>query len=692
LVSGIKIEGEAMSFTLPNCFQGLHSPQAWGDVFFINHGSTTPRACVLTTNGPFLRLEFSEDDWFYLFAVSFTPTPGTLSESCTLVFPFNPALGTVYRIDFSSPSGMIEFHKFYYQQLQMLELLAHNLPASIIDLAGHLICLLPGEERTHKCTAKVCRTGTKYSFSVRSKSSRKSGFFGKSKRWRDLNFELGLHVMVATGMKLPKAFGSSVSVSQSFRVFYNRGKEFWAVAPTADSALKWVLMVYIATVRSQSKRISAEPRPVESASLVDIPTAIAPLSDSVISRQTSDFGASTSQDDILSQPAHREPGPFAVTQFEVSPVPVDAPAAVSPEEVIDLSALQDEIIVGPWQGLEDVERARDRLAQAELRQLKAKPRGRRQQRPPRFSDEKPRATFLPGRPPSIELRKRFESRKPRRPIPLFALPGVEYFGFAAATVNTSPYTQLTARLIDQALLLVPDSDPEIRPWVVRSTSDMVKETMAKLSRTTSVDFSFFDFTPFPDFDRAGFLEPREPTNQLLVQLSEVNGQIRQTGAIQLSMDDEPARLLTRLLASLFLNGRHEQTDIIAALRSFQGKLDLGRILDRASQYPEAHRQASVIAAWLLNTANAILLVKLIAKHPQWTEQNYRRSAQIASEVSVDFFVTLVSPIVNQCEFALKETPDLLVDWDPHLICSFVTTPAFPYVELAFVRTRYDLVT
>jgi hypothetical protein len=83
--------------------------------------------------------------------------------------PFNPAPGAVKWLNFPSP--MTEF-----QQLQVLQRFEHSLSALIIDLAGGLMFLFAGEERTHECPA-----GEMDSFSPRHKSSLVSGFFAKAK-------------------------------------------------------------------------------------------------------------------------------------------------------------------------------------------------------------------------------------------------------------------------------------------------------------------------------------------------------------------------------------------------------------------------------------------------------------------------------------------------------------------------------
>jgi hypothetical protein len=214
---------------------------------------------------------------------------------------------------------------------------------------------------------------------------------------------------------------------------------------------------------------------------------------------------------------------------------------------------------------------------------------------------------------------------------------------------------------------------------------LVRTTLAKIAKADSVNIeSFFDFTTFPQFDKAGFLDPATP---LIPELVHVSGQIQQSGTTQLT-DRNPHTLL---LARLLINSLKDSVSLIAALRYFTGTLvGLNQVLDRASSVHDTHKEASMIACWMLNSANVILFLRFVSRKPEWIEDNYRRSAQIACKESIDHFATITSPIVNRCVFQLDEKPDLLSDWDKSMHAMFVTIPARPYLDMV-VENQDDLV-
>ena len=264
--------------------------------------------------------------------------------------------------------------------------------------------------------------------------------------------------------------------------------------------------------------------------------------------------------------------------------------------------------------------------------------------------------------------------------------------------NTSIDAQIQHAL--DCLSVMDDEKIQTNLYEKVETSTLVENILKQYDFDEKIDFdSIIDFGAFPAYDKTELVDPVSPFTPFVNDLSAVVESINLMDTKVLYYDNDTSRKLVFLVASLLLNGLKGLKELsnrellIPAMRELQefcpGFKD---IVDRASKESDVASQASVIASMLLNTNNLVPFLKQVTKHDTWISKYYHVSAQIASESLIDMTIAMLTPVMSSVEFLLGERPRAVSGADANDVYTFITSPAFGYLEMSEVNSEEQLVT
>ncbi|EAY17407.1 surface protein, putative [Trichomonas vaginalis G3] len=224
------------------------------------------------------------------------------------------------------------------------------------------------------------------------------------------------------------------------------------------------------------------------------------------------------------------------------------------------------------------------------------------------------------------------------------------------------------------------------PMDTVNPDQLVESTLTKLSGNPTINLSsIFDWNKFGiQYDI--YFSEASPKCPITTQLSICSQNFYASGN-QIQSDTPDAFRFVFLVASIFLNGLIEDSLVEPIKELALQTPELTSLVPKLFNISDVIKQATTMAAILINDKDIGSVLRSILRIDNWSEQYYKKTAMMRNETSLEEALMLIDSIVNSQSFIINPEANIMSDIPACDKTRFIDTPIFSYLDFDEYKTN-----